>query len=499
MPRTGAGALLVVVASVVVTQIGCVFTPRPLPEKELTPEERLAGLRTELGVLEGELATAQAELDQSRDTALAAEESASEAQAETERAQAAAEAAARAARAARAETERAQTAVREAQAETERAEAAAMVAETAASEARVETSEARAAATAAETALAKAIRTFTQPDYSVVVQNWQGRRAEVPAGLDLRMVNLDSALLSIAGPDTILLARIRYDSEEFTARLRYPDLAMITDLDLATPAFDVAARDTLVVSNIGIGGAAYAVTLRVGAGGTLSVTHQPQGHKVRTAAELRRDGLLTASDVNRVVRGFGGGQGLPGEGAWSRTAPGTVSQTDAEASHAKFSIRTPELPKALTLYGVTATADGSVKAGFGLHFLASAAPVSGNTWNFGRSYLLWATQEPAFFGTDDTQVQLYESQDGNRLVWRKSRSIAQPLASGLSLEALYDPGDCSMPGAAPCHGSITVLVNGVEQFMVPVSADVAQGAADTIALRTLGGPVEFSELYVLSR
>ena len=493
MFRKAASALLVVVVSTVVTQVGCVFAPTPMPARELSPEERLAGLKTEVGVLEGELAAAQAELDQSMETARAAEESATEAQAETALAQDAAEAAASAARAAQAETERAQAAVRAAQAETERAQVAA-------SEARAETSEARAAADAAEAALAKAIRTLTQPNYSVVVQDRQGRRVELFRGLDLRMLNLDSALLSIAGPDSIYLKGIRLGAEEFSARLRYPDLGMIPDLDLSTPALEVAARDALVVSNVGIGGAAYAITLRFGADGTVSVTRQAQGHKVRTAAELLRDELVGAADASRIVRGFGGGQALPHEGAWSRTAPGTVSQTDREASHAKFALGPWERPMAATLYGVTANADGSIKAGFGLHILASGTPYSGNTWNFGRSYLVWATQEPAFFGTGDTQIQLYESQDDNRLVWRKSRSIDRPLASGVTLEALYDPDDCmEMMGDAPCFGSLTVLADGVEQFTVPVSAEVARSATDMIALRALGGPAEFTEVYVISR
>ena len=488
MHRKGVSALLVVVVSAVVTQIGCVFAPTPMPTMEPlpSPEERLADLNTEVGVLEGELAAAQAELDQSMETARAAEESAAAAQAESARAQ-------NAAREARAETERAQAAVREAQAETERAQ-------TAASEARADTSEARAAADAAEAALAKAIRTLTQPDYSVVVQDRQGRRVDLFRGLDLRMLNLDSALLSIAGPDSIYLKGIRLGAEEFSARLRYPDLGMIPGLDLTTPALDVVARDALVVSNVGIGGAAYAVTLRFGADGTVSVTRQAQGHKVRTAAELLRDELVNAADGNRIVRGFGGGQALPGEGAWSRTAPGKISQTDAGASHAKFAIGPWERPMAPTLYGVTANADGSVKAGFGLHILASETPYSGNTWNFGRSFLLWATQEPAFFGTDDTQVQLYESQTDNLLVWRKSRSIDRPLLSGVTLEALFDPDDCmEMMGDAPCYGSITVLADGVEQFTVPVSAEVARSATDMVALRALGGPAEFTEVYVISR
>ena len=492
MHKTGAGALLVVVASVV-AQVGCVFAPTPVPTREPTTEERLADLKTEVGVLEGELAAAQAELDQSMETARAAEESASEAQAETARAQGAAEVAAREAQA---ETEWAQAAVRAAQAETERAQ-------TAAREAQAETSEARAAADAAEAALAKAIRTLTQPNYSVVVQDRQGRRVDLFRGLDLRTLNLDSALLSIAGPDSIYLTGIRLGSEEFSARLRYPDLGMISDLDLTTTALDVVARDALVVSNVGIGGAAHEVTLRFGADGTVSITRQTQGHKVRTAAELLRDRLVGTAQGSRIVRGFGGGQALQGEGAWSRTAPGTVSQTDADASHAKFAIGPWVRPVAPTLYGVTANVDGSVKAGFGLHILAYDTPHSGNTWNFGRSYLLWATQEPAFFGTDDTQIQLYESlyesQDDNRLVWRKSRSIARPLSSGVTLEALYNPDDCMMMGDTPCHGSITVLADGVEQFTVAVSAEVARGATDMIALRALGGPAEFTSVYVISR
>ena len=48
--------------------------------------------------------------------------------------------------------------------------------------------------------------------------------------------------------------------------------------------------------------------------------------------------------------------------------------------------------------------------------------------------------------------------------------IDRPLSSGVTLEALYLPDDCmEMMGDAPCHGSLTVLADGVEQFAVPVS------------------------------
>ena len=177
-----------------------------------------------------------------------------------------------------------------------------------------------------------------------------------------------------------------------------------------------------------------------------------------------------------------------------------MSQTDVEASHAKFAIGDVRQSAAPTLYGVSVRTPGARKLGYGLHFLAARTPRSGNTWNFGRSYLVWATREHDFYDTPATQVQLYESFDGNRLMWLNSRNLLQGLSPGLTLEALYDPGDCPEPvDAAPCHGSITVLVDGMEQFKVAVSANVAGQAADTIALRALGGPVEFTDLYVHSR
>ena len=97
-------------------------------------------------------------------------------------------------------------------------------------------------------------------------------------------------------------------------------------------------------------------------------------------------------------------------------------------------------------------------------------------------------------------MQLYESLDDNRLVWRKSRNIERTLVVRVDAwKRSYDPNDCpETMGNAPCHGSIGVLVDGAEQFKVAVSGAIAGRAADTVALRTLGGPVEFTDLYVRS-
>ncbi len=380
-----------------------------------------------------------------------------------------------------------------------------------------EVAAAQAAAAAAEAAAAAAMRqaeaaAAATAEVQAQIEDLRGRRVMVPAGLDLDLISLDAARLSVAGPDSIYITGIGYGNGTFAARMRYlggnqgilealydASAGRIPDVDLSTPALEVVAPDTLVVSNVGIGGAAYTFSLRFSLDGSIVGAAQEQGHRVRTAAELKRDDLLSSAAAASLVSGFGAGAPLPGEGAWSMTVAGTVAQTDSEASHAKFAVADVAQSEALTLYGLTARVDGGARVGYGLHFLASGTPDSGNTWNFGHSYLVWVTREPGFYDTDETQVQLYESLDGNRLVWRKSRNIERALSSELTLEALYDPNDCpETMGDAPCHGSIAVLVDGAEQFKVAVSDAIAGRAADTVALRTLGGPVEFTDLYVRS-
>jgi hypothetical protein len=370
---------------------------------------------------------------------------------------------------------------------------------------------AEAAAEAAKMAAAETVA--TQAEVDVLLQDLRGRRVAVPAGVDLNLLNLDSARVSVAGPDSIYIAGIGYGEREFAARLRYTgdnegilealydaSAGRIPNLNLSTPAFEVVAPDKLIISNVGIGGGAYTVSLQVSLDGAIVITTKEQGHRVRTSAELKRDDLLRSADVNRIVSGFGTGNALPGEGSWSVSRSGTVIQTDAGASHAKFAIANAAQPEVATLYGTTARVHGDARIGYGLHFLASGTPRSGNTWNYGHSYLVWVTHEPGFYDSDETQVQLYESLDGNRLVWRKSRNVMRELSSELTLEALYDPSDCpETMGDEPCHGSIAVLVDGAEQFKVAVSGDIAGRSADAVALRALGGPVAFTDLYVRAR
>ena len=380
--------------------------------------------------------------------------------------------------------------------------------------ARATDAETRLADAEAKLAGAEAMMTAQQSEIDLLLRDAMGHPIPIPAGVDLNLVNLDSVEVSRAGPDAIYLSGIGYGDQEYAVLVRYTGnnqailealydsgTEELPNMDFSTPALQLVPPNQLVISNIGVKGAAYAVSLQMSGDGTIAFTTMDQGHRVRTAAELKRDDLLTSRTAVRLVNGFGAGNALPGEGAWTTSGGGAVvTQTDVEATHAKFAIANVAQPAATTLYGVTARVNGGDRVGYGLHLLASETPTSGNTWNYGRSYLIWVTYEPGFFGSDETQVQLYESLDDNELVWRNSRNVAKSMSEVLTLEALYDPGDCpEMMAGHTCYGAISVLLDGDEQFKVAVSSEIAMRTADTVALRSLGGPVEVTDLYVHSR
>ena len=308
-------------------------------------------------------------------------------------------------------------------------------------------------------------------------------------GLNAGLLDLESANLTAAGPNEVYISGIQYAGAPVSARIRYDAgtatatalfeganlVAESLQLDAAQPSLQ---DDQLVISNVGIEGRAHTLTLSRGDDGQVMVAASDDGWEVRTRGELARDNLIRSG--NFVVNGFGGGEALPGEGSWDMQG-GSVVQSDAGATHAKFSIPADQSADRL-LFGFSANADGGSKVGFGLHILASATPQSGNTWNYGNSYLLWVTQDP-FYDSEDLHLQFYESADDNTLMWLASSRIPHGLSSMINVEALYRD-----------TGMTTLLVNGEEQLTVNIGTGVSGG--DVIALRTLHGPVEFTQVYV---
>ena len=315
----------------------------------------------------------------------------------------------------------------------------------------------------------------------------------IPLGINPGLLDLESARLTIAGPNSIYISGIKYAGKDVSARVRYAQgrgtaeavfestSNLVDVLDMNAAEVELAG-DALVMSNVGIRGRAHTLSLTFNDEGGVDVAAQDDGWAVRTVGELRRDKLITEGTY--VVNGFAGGQPLANEGAWSESG-GSVVQTDSGASHAKFTIPASQSGSEM-LFGVTASAgDGSDKVGFGLHLLASDTPDSGNTWNYGRSYLIWATRDP-FYDTDATHLQFYESRDNNTLTWLASRSIDQSLSSPLTLEVLYQS-----------NGMVTLLVGGEEQLSLNIGSAISAG--DRVALRSLGGPVQFTQVYVAAR
>ena len=311
-------------------------------------------------------------------------------------------------------------------------------------------------------------------------------------GINPGLLDLESARFTVAGPNSIYISGIRYAGQDASARVRYEqgrgkaealfiaaDSLISESVNMDAAELELAG-DSLRLSNVGIQDVAHTFNLTLNAQGGADVTMRRDGWKVRTAAELQRDKLITEGAY--LVNGFAGGRALAGEGAWSESGA-TVTQTDAGASHAKYTIPTNQSGTEM-LFGVTASAAGKNKVGFGLHLLASDTPQSGNTWNYGRSYLVWATRDP-FYDSDDTHLQFYESSENNTLSWIASRRIDQPLSSPLTLEALYH------------NGVVTLLVGGDEQLSLEIGAAI--NAGDHVALRSLGGPVEFTQVYVTAR
>ena len=379
-------------------------------------------------------------------------------------------------------------------AQTARAEAAAALerAQAAEAEAAAARAEADAALERAMAAEAAAAMTMDAADAAMAEMD-EG----IPlVGLNLGLLDLESARLNIAGPNSIYISGVQYAGRDVSVRVSYEqggmgkvealfDSAddMFTDAVTMDAAEIEVVGDALVLSNVGIQGLAHTLTLTFDAeGGIDDVAVRNNGWAVRTVAELQRDKLITGGTY--LVNGFTDGQALANEGAWSESGA-TVTQTDSGASHAKYTIPAAQSGSEM-LFGVTASApSGSDKVGFGLHLLASDTPDTANTWNYGRSYLIWATRDP-FYDTDATHLQFYESSDNNTLAWLASRRIEQSLNSPLTLEALYQS-----------DGTVTLLVGGEEQLRLNVGAAITAG--DRVALRSLGGPVEFTQVYVTAR
>ena len=239
MHRIGIGAVLLAGAISLVSQTGCVSpagveepaeAPAPAEPQAGDLETKVAALEAEVAALTEEVASAQEEAAAAQAEAMTAEADAAAAQAALSEAEATVMSVKEAASQARAESERVQAETRQAQAE-------------------------------AEALLAAA------PAPGIEVS---------PDQIDISLLDLDSAQVSLAGPDAIYVSSIRYAGKPYSALLRYeggttatiervfgPRGAIIPDsVDLSQTQLSLVAPNILDVANVGVDGRGYSGQLR---------------------------------------------------------------------------------------------------------------------------------------------------------------------------------------------------------------------------------------------
>ena len=191
---------------------------------------------------------------------------------------------------------------------------------------------------------------------------------------------------------------------------------------------------------------------------------------------------VSAMPTRTVLSGFSKGSGE--YGSWSASA-NRASQSDGSLFYAKYVIPLTQT-QAQVLYTFSGRVSGSGYVGYGLHFFAT-----GNTgadgYGFGKSYLVWLTRDPDYYGSNNTYLQVYESFDDVKMIQVASVSIPDVISSTNQTEVLYDRS----------KGKIDVRVNGEKYLDYEVSMPLSRG--NNIALRTLGSGVVFTQLTVKAK
>ena len=216
--------------------------------------------------------------------------------------------------------------------------AAAAVSEAEAAEAATAAAEAAtgAAMTEAEAAREAAAAAAAQVD-TMQAEAYQPSAVSVSAErLDARLLSLDGAQASLAGPDRVYVSSIEYAGESYSALLRYrggttatveqvygpqgkliPDTVGLTQTELA-----FVAPDVLDVAYVEVGGQGYAGQLRYAGGNRLEVAGIRQVTLPPTAAEQVSAAAAGGSRGGSRSRGRGGRCSGGGTSGWGSRSSG---------------------------------------------------------------------------------------------------------------------------------------------------------------------------------
>ncbi len=356
--------------------------------------------------------------------------------------------------------------------------------------------------------------------------------------IDAKLLDLSSAKVSIAGPQSVYIRSIYYDGKELSVLLKYngnngatvygpyygKDKLLQDYYNLGYAKLSVSGNNEILVSGIIIGDQAYSGILKWTGGSTLVVdsywqSKMPETKELKIAnlskklleirdkyekqisdlkgqiaklkssrATMAVSGAAAAPAVVKaakkpertVLSGFSGGKSLSGK--WS-VSYNSAEQSNTGSKFAKYSIPLYQNQKLISYSFDGRISSSSGWVGYGLHFLASGEQ-TGNGYGFGRSYLVWLTRDPIHFQNNKTYVELYESYNDVKMVPLARVRITQPITSTLTTKVLYDRSS----------GKITVSVNGSDVLSYTLDSPIWSG--DKVALRSLGGHVRFSNLSI---
>lgn len=352
-------------------------------------------------------------------------------------------------------------------------------------------------------------------------------RSVDPSLIDPEDVDVSKAIVSLAGPDSIYVRNLYYAGERFSVTLKYngsngaliygpyfnEDKLLLDSYNMGEAKLRLQGNDTLLVSDLILGGNGYAGRLKYDGVYTLALasyweTMAPKTDEMRVAElenkvesqdemiaslqdRLRDAEEAAASAVaavpadmpTRIAKsGFSGGRSLYGNWSVSSTS---ARQTDTSLFFAKYEIPVSQTADQ-TLYTLKGAGNQTARVGYGLHFYASGNN-TGAGYGFGSSYLVWLTRDPGYYGTNDTYVQLYQSFDDVRMVQLASVAVPASISRSMTTDVLYDKDT----------KTVTVMVNGDVAFAYQVSAPIARGSK--VALRTMGGPVQFTGLTIKTK
>ncbi|MFH2113255.1 MAG: hypothetical protein ABIJ86_01950 [Spirochaetota bacterium] len=168
-------------------------------------------------------------------------------------------------------------------------------------------------------------------------------------------------------------------------------------------------------------------------------------------------------------------------GSWVIQGAG-ARQTDASQYFSRLELPLAQDGKPL-LYSFKARATGAGWVGLGLHFFVEDV-VKRRGYGEGKSLLVWFTRDQVARGVDTTYLQLYRSDNDVVMERMFDAAIGDSMIIWRKVDIVYDP----------VAEYVAVSVDGVLRIVYKTFFGRTSGA--TMALRTLGGGVEFADFSV---